>query len=93
MGETVWKFPLRLTYAQQVEMPIGAHVIHVAEQLGILCMWAIVDPSAPTKSREFLIVGTGHTIPHGPDTIHVGSALCDGGDFVWHVFEQGYASP
>ena len=88
MSATIWKYPLRLSELQDIEMPVGAHILHVAEQFGTLCMWAIVDPLAEKRPRRFAIVGTGHPAPDDVDTIHVGSAVCDGGRFVWHVFER-----
>lgn len=85
----VWKYELSLRQEQRIEMPVGAKILHVAEQHGILCLWALVAPGANRVNRRLMIAGTGHlTVPQDEWT-HVGTALCDGGEFVWHVFDGG----
>jgi hypothetical protein len=81
---TVWKFPLRIEALQGVPMPEGAEILHVAEQTGLLCMWALVDPDAQYAVRTFAITGTGHLAPD--KATHVASAVM-ADSFVWHVFE------
>lgn len=86
---TVWKFPLKITREQTLAMPAGAVLLHVEEQLGILCLWALVYPKTRVEDRHFVILGTGHPAPENNDMLRpVGSALCDGGTLVWHVFED-----
>lgn len=67
-------------------MPIGAEIIHVHEQHGDICLWAIVDPAADTETRRFLIYGTGWEMPDAPGT-YIGTGHMAGGDYVFHVFE------
>lgn len=78
MTTAIWKFPLR---------KMGARIVLAAEQHGILCVWALVDVDGPGRDRTIYIVGTG--VPTPPFGRHVGSAVCDGGAYVWHVFERG----
>lgn len=83
---TVWKFELqpRITLL----MPAGAQALHVHEQNGGVCLWALVDPEAPKEARTFLTFGTGHEgVPE--DARYVGSAHLSGGVLVFHVFEVG----
>lgn len=82
--KTVWKFPI----GNQVVMPKGAQIVHVAEQDGtvgpVVTMWALVDPEAPAETRRFAELGTGHEIPDEHE--HVGT--WQSGPFVWHLFEH-----
>ena len=90
----VWKYKLTPELCT-LEMPAGATVLHVDAQRhsgmdGVwddACLWALVDPQAPTEPREFLTVGTGHGIAPAP-LQHLGSLLMDGGSLVFHVFER-----
>ncbi len=86
--KTIHKYPLQATSAQFVEMPAGAESIHVANQHGRPCLWAIVDPSAPQVAHEVFIAGTGHELPAwaGRET-HVGTFFTDeAGSYVFHAF-------
>lgn len=85
MSAAIWKFPLRigLTVAQ---MPLGAKVLHVHEQNGMPCLWALVDPAKPTQERRFVTEGTGHSLDTECTPFrYIGTAHCHG--FVWHAFE------
>lgn len=85
---TVWKYTLR-DQDTTIEMPIGATILHVREQHGCICMWALVDSTAEKERRSFLVTGTGHEIKSTyTDLEYVGSALVDYGTFVFHVFEH-----
>jgi len=71
--------------ALSVSMPRGAKVLHVAEQTGRLCAWALVDPAQKAVSPvRFAVHGTGHPFDHSGD--YVGTALLLGGRLVLHVF-------
>lgn len=93
MALTVWKFPLQFVPLQQVGMPAGSAIIKVAEQHGVLCLWAWCDPNSvfPQQNRQFAIVGTGQVAPS--DGKHLDSVLVDDGEFVWHVFELQRGEP
>ncbi len=85
----VWKFDLD----QEVfNVPPGSKIIHIEEQHGNLCMWMEVDAvcaAGQFVQRIFRVYGTGQTLdtPAGMRIEHVGSAVCHGGSFVWHVYE------
>lgn len=86
MSRQVWKFPLdEPGHGQQVAMPAGATIVHVDTQHDRWCVWAEVDPDAPTVVRRFHVAGTGQPIP--PSARHVGTALTSSGFLVWHVYE------
>jgi len=83
--KTIWKFPLKVQQ-QEIQMPIGAVVLHVEAQYERPCMWALVDPEAATERRVFFTIGTGHRLPID-HVHHVGSYQLQNGAFVGHVFE------
>jgi hypothetical protein len=80
----VWKFPLATADEQVVLMPEGAIILHVGEQQGQPCLWALVAPEAPMVDRHIIIRGTGHDVPRGVGA-YVGSVV--GGSLVMHIFE------
>lgn len=83
----VWKYQLTVG-PQEVRMPAGAEVVHVAEQEGVVTLWAIVDPRPGEEAvRRFHVIGTGTAWGAGDDNLHyLGS--CMDSPFVWHVFEE-----
>ena len=50
-----------------------------------VCIWAMVDPTAPKKIRTFTTYGTGHIVENKHNQF-VGTVQA--GAFVWHVFEE-----
>lgn len=85
----IWKFPLEVKGKPSVvEMPVSAHVIHVAMQQGVLCLWAEVAqyPNGnKTEMREFFTIGTGWEFTKE----HVGEYIgtVHNGLYVWHIYE------
>ena len=88
--ETVWKFHLD-GIENPVEIPEGAILLSVAQQHGRLVLWARVNPTAPLVVRHVYVVGTGNPVPSdaGP---FIGTAVCDGGAWVFHAFERKVVS-
>lgn len=80
---TIWKFPLEVTDHQSIEMPANAKVLSVADQAGVLTIWALVDPEAERELRHVWVFGTGHPVTVSGATFR-GSV--QQGPFVWHVF-------
>lgn len=86
---TIWKFELELAVSQQIDMPMGAKIIHAGLQQtsGVheaICLWAEVDLGNEPTSRTIDIVGTGHEFRGGE---HVGTV--QKGGHVWHVYDLG----
>lgn len=87
----VWKFTLAIEGEQDVVMPEGAELLHVAEQYGKLALWARVIPTGQREvARTILIRGTGHPVWTQP---HIGTVITAGGELVWHVFDGGEHEP
>lgn len=83
----VWKYALEITDEQQIDMPEGAELLHVAEQYGTLTLWARVIPTGqPVVKREIIVRGTGHPIW---TQAYVGTVVTAAGALVWHVFDGG----
>lgn len=82
-NSSIFKFRLE-HLAEEVQMPVGAQILHVHDQDGGPCIWALVDPDAKKEVRRFFIVGTGHKFD--PRWQYIGTAHCGG--LVWHVFEE-----
>jgi hypothetical protein len=83
---TIWKYTLEITDDdQEFNMPLGARIVYVANQYETFCLWAVVDPNAPTHKRYFRVHGTGHDVD--PKLAYVGSIMIKGGALVFHAFE------
>lgn len=89
MIRRVLKYPLSMSAsAQALGMPVGAKIVHVAEQHDVPTMWAEVetpdDTAAAFETRYFILRGTGDDIP--PEfNDHRGTVFI--GAFVFHVYE------
>jgi hypothetical protein len=86
----IWKFDIGVGHSSLNEIPKGAEIIHIDEQRGSVCIWAICDPKAEKEKREFKVFGTGHTINNETleKLVYVGSCQTKNQVFVFHVFEQ-----
>ncbi len=94
MKRAVWKWSLPMSEALaegvDVAMPSTTHLVSVQEQHGLITLWGLVEPDAPTVKRRFKIVGTGDRAV-GPEDVYCGTVQM--GMFVWHVFEVRSAWP
>ena len=83
----IWKYWLSIEDYQIIEMPQDSKLLHVDEQEGKLCLWALVNPYAPKSRRSILVFGTGYVIDDSEDNFVGTTVMSDG--FVWHVFDGG----
>ncbi len=83
--KSVWKYSLFMDRITELELPVGATVLHVAEQGEGPQMWVLLDnnPEAPKEPRHFIVRGTGHNVDE--DLTWVGTWQSP--PFVWHLFE------
>lgn len=93
--ETIYKYDIPVTDRQTLRLPAGAKILHVADQaqkIGVLQVWALVEPNALPESREIVIVGTGDPVPEVPEGAgylnFIGTTIQAKGALVWHVFEE-----
>ena len=83
----VYKYPLPIADAFNLELPAGADLLHVAEQAGTAYMWTMVNPDAAPTVRQFALRGTGHPIENDDaDLSYIGSFVMRE-QFVFHLFE------
>jgi hypothetical protein len=90
MNTTVYKYELKLTDEQSVNLPKGAEVLTIQVQHDTPCLWAMVDPNAPKEARFFETFGTGHVIrtDMGVERSYIGTYQIHDGALVFHVFER-----
>lgn len=79
----IFKYPLKLTDEQSIEIPRNHKILSVQIQMGVLCLWAAVEPEGDTVFRTFLIVGTGCDMPEEGYI-----ATVQDGTLVWHIFSD-----
>lgn len=82
----VYKYAITRTDLGLVKMPVGARVVHVAEQHDAIMLWAehdAIDENTEHVTRRFDVFGTGHSIPSAAE--YVGTLLS--GPYVWHIYE------
>ena len=84
--KTIFKYQLAITDEQTLFLPKDAEILSVADQGGMLCMWAAIETCNLPESRVIKIYGTGHTLQ--PDERYIGTIMQAGGALVWHVFEK-----
>lgn len=86
MSKCIWKYVLEVTASQEISMPLGAEVIHVASQNEQPAIWVVVDPMAPRVMRRFGVLVTGASFD--PANVRfVGTFMLHRGAFVGHVVE------
>lgn len=87
--KTVWKYPLEVNDSQIVAMPANAHILTIQLQMGVPCLWALVNPEMPLEQRTILIAGTGHERDDLDGLVNfIGTFQMSGGMLIFHVFER-----
>lgn len=81
--KAIYKYPIKIADTQILDMPVGADIISLQMQNGIITIWAIIDIEASLMPVKIRIFGTGI---HYSDLVlrHIGSI--QDGDYIWHVF-------
>jgi len=85
--QKVYKYPLPSSGCL-IPMPQGAKILKVDMQGEVICLWAHVDTTQKLENRQFLMAGTGHTLPDGLKLQHHGSLILHEATLVIHVFEN-----
>lgn len=62
-GNRIWKYQIPVSEEFVKMLPKGARIIRVANEGGMLWMWAMVDTSAPDVSRKIHAFKAGGTMP------------------------------
>lgn len=62
-GKTIYKYQMPVQEEFIMRLPLGAVIIRMADQGGMLWLWAIVDTEQPLVERKFHAFKTGAAIP------------------------------
>lgn len=90
--KSIWKYTFTgLTCDQTFDIPVGGKVIHAGQDpqcSSAVSIWVEVETENEPVQRDFLLMGTGHSLPGNYEIScrYVGSAHCD--PFIWHVYEK-----
>lgn len=84
----ILKYTLHDHGATIIPLPVGAVVLHVADQQGSVQMWVQceTDNASQLEGRKFITLYTGFDEVPGR-AVFIGTALSSGGSIVTHVFE------
>jgi hypothetical protein len=88
MIRTIWKYPLKITDEQTIDIPAYGEILSVQVQDSTPCIWVLVNPIVETEPRHFEIYGTGNPfeVDLGEHREFIGTFQQDGG--VWYLFEK-----
>lgn len=71
----IYKYPMPVQEKIELQLPIGAQIIRVADIDGLFFLWAIVDPEqAETETRYIEFYKTGQPIENVEGLVYLG--LC-----------------
>jgi hypothetical protein len=89
----ILKYPILIADEVGITMPAGARLLSVQyqESTDEICVWALVDTTAPDASRVLRIFGTGEPVDVPANTAFLGTVQMHGGALVWHIFDLGDA--
>lgn len=88
MALEIWKYPI-LNREWTMDIKHSAEILSVDNQHNIPCIWAMVNPNNPPSPRRVRMVMTGEAMPEG-EWGFLGTVLCEDGNFVLHVFVEGF---
>lgn len=90
MSRQIWKYQLKITATQELEMPLGSIILSVKPQNRMLWMWAIVntDPALEKTMRRINIFMTGQDLPDRMGDEFLGTHQI--GLIVYHVFAESF---
>lgn len=85
--KTIYKYPLKITDIQSVEIPEFAKLLTVQTQHGELYLWALVETSNWMRLRKIVILGTGNPIAENDELSYISSVKMLE-TLIWHIFEK-----
>lgn len=83
--KTIWKSTLTLAPSQVLQMPLGAKIVAVQDQMGELMVWYECNPDRPLSPRTITLVTTGGDLPDTHVMRYLATVQKD--EFVWHFYE------
>ena len=91
MIKKIYKYEILPDDEIRLLLPKNAEILTVQTQKNKPCLWAMVDPTAPTEERVFCLVGTGHEITPaqlGCFYSYIGTFQIHDAALVFHLFES-----
>lgn len=90
MVKQVWKYPLKLSGCNSLEIPENSIILTVQLQNEQPCMWALVNPYLKKEIRSFEIFATGQDIhiEWSWQLQYVNTFQMNSGSLVFHLFER-----
>lgn len=85
-GKTIYKYPLKITDVQEIELPVDYQILSAQLQNGVINLWALVDPCVRKYKITILIHGTGHPLASFENKKFISTV--QQGPLVWHIFER-----
>ena len=64
-GRVIFKYQMPVLEQFDMQLPVGARIIRMADQGGMFWLWALVDTEAPDETRKFWAFKCGGKIPDG----------------------------
>lgn len=87
---TICKFPFTTRAESLVSMPLGAKILSVGVQQGMLCLWAKVHSKPVVGTTRLIYVrGTGQVLGKAAGAKYVGTVQIHDEQRVFHVFDGG----
>lgn len=87
MNNTIWKYELKVTDHNRLELPKGANILCVQLQHGQPCLWAEVNSKEQEKEVRLIeTFGTGHKLDSSPRK-YISTYQLQNGSLVFHVYE------
>ncbi len=81
----IWKYQI-IGSDCEIEIPNGSKILSLQAQVGIPCIWVLVDPDASLITRRFITYVTGSFADVLPTEKYIGTYQV--GWFVGHIFER-----
>lgn len=88
MNNTIWKYELKVTDINRLELPKGANILCVQLQSGQPCLW--VETNSLESHKEVHVIetfGTGHKLDESPRK-YIGTYQLQNGALVFHVYQH-----
>lgn len=84
---TIWKSPaLSITDAQPIKVRLGAKILKIGLQHGVIHAWFLLDDEQPVETRTIRIYGTGHEVSPLKQT-YLDTVFVAEDQLVFHIFE------
>jgi len=90
-SKTIWKYELKFTDNQEIEMPCSADdILTVQMRNARPCLWAIVDPEAKKQTIMIKTIRTGNPLDDLILILERYLGTYQTGGLVYHVFTCTY---